>query len=100
MGDLSYIRYSLIAELLWDHWLGGNNAAGLWMVLGVAMIFIKNNKSSRFIHSNKNVFVSFTDQLNVIVWFTNNCPCGMTSSARVGRVFFDWDPILVFFRSP
>jgi hypothetical protein len=49
MGDLSYIIYSLIAELLWDHWLGGNNAAGLWMLLGVAMIFIKNNKSSRVV---------------------------------------------------
>ena len=57
MGDLSYIRYSLKAELLGIHWLGGNKA-GLWMVLGVAMICIKNNKSSRFIHSIIETFSS------------------------------------------
>ena len=60
MGDLSYIRYSLKAELLGIHWLGGNNTAGLWMVLGVAMICIKNNKSSRFIHSNIETFSSIS----------------------------------------
>ena len=56
IGDFSYIKYSLLAELLKDHCLGGKMLGNLMMVLGndARMVYIKNNYTYlAFIHFEK-----------------------------------------------